>query len=294
MSEQGLAAVSESTEKPAVAADEATKQAAADPSGKAADDAATAKAGESEAGAGAKGDDDPDEDAAKASEAGKELARRKHRTGEYIERLKSEKAALLQRAKSAEERLAKIEKAQRPDPAKFTDPDEYETERTKFAVNSARKSELQDEAEEATRLAAETRSREWQARVDAFNEDHVKSDPSAKPFNEEDLASIIRPYPGAPTLAAMIMDSDLGVEVAQALTASPREAARLAQLSPIEQAREIGRIEARVSQPIVRKITAAPEPVKTVGAKTSGNRPDYSRMSNEEYAKVVAKESARP
>lgn len=78
--------------------------------------------------------------------------------------------------------------------------------------------------------------------------------------------------PDVPLTDAMqtaILTSDVGTDVAYFLGKNPEEARRIAGLSPIEQARAIGRIEAKLSpsDPTPqREVSKAPAPIKPVGS----------------------------
>lgn len=72
-------------------------------------------------------------------------------------------------------------------------------------------------------------------------------------------------------MAETIRASDIGPEVAYFLGSNPKEADRIARLSPFLQAKEIGKIEAKLSDnPPVKKTTSAPAPIKPVAARSSG------------------------
>ena len=72
-------------------------------------------------------------------------------------------------------------------------------------------------------------------------------------------------------MAESIQASDIGPEVAYFLGTNPREADRISRLAPVLQAKEIGKIEARLAaNPPVKKTTSAPTPISPVTAKTSG------------------------
>ena len=73
-------------------------------------------------------------------------------------------------------------------------------------------------------------------------------------------------------MAETIQHSDLGPDLAYWLGSNPKEAERIARLSPILQAREIGKIEVRLSDnPPVKKTTSAPTPISPVTARSSGS-----------------------
>jgi len=72
-------------------------------------------------------------------------------------------------------------------------------------------------------------------------------------------------------MAETIQTSDVGPDVAYYLGSNPKEADRISRLSPILQAKEIGKIEANlVSSPPVKKSSSAPAPISPVTARSSG------------------------
>ena len=107
-------------------------------------------------------------------------------------------------------------------------------------------------------------------------------------------------------MAQSIQASDNGPEVAYHLGANPREAERISRLSPILQAKEIGKIEAQLAaNPPVKKTSNAPSPISPVSARTTGT-PSYDTtdprsiksMSTSEWieaerARQVKKQEAR-
>lgn len=77
--------------------------------------------------------------------------------------------------------------------------------------------------------------------------------------------------PITPIMAESIQASEVGPEVAYFLGTNPKEADRISRLSPVLQAKEIGKIEAKLAaNPPVKKTTSAPSPISPVTAKSSG------------------------
>ena len=73
-------------------------------------------------------------------------------------------------------------------------------------------------------------------------------------------------------MAQTIQSSDIGPEVAYYLGANPKEADRISRLAPILQAKEIGRIEAKLAtDPPVKRTTSAPAPISPVTARSIGS-----------------------
>ena len=76
-------------------------------------------------------------------------------------------------------------------------------------------------------------------------------------------------------MAETIRASDVGPDVAYYLGANPKEADRISRLSPFLQAKEIGKIEGRLTDnPPVKRTTSAPAPITPVTARSSNN-PSY-------------------
>jgi hypothetical protein len=73
-------------------------------------------------------------------------------------------------------------------------------------------------------------------------------------------------------MAETIQSSDVGPEIAYYLGSNPKDAGRISRLPALAQAKEIGKIEAKLaSDPPVRRTTSAPAPISPVTARTSGS-----------------------
>jgi hypothetical protein len=73
-------------------------------------------------------------------------------------------------------------------------------------------------------------------------------------------------------MAEVIRASDVGPDVAYYLGTNPKEADRIAQLNPFLQAKEIGKLESKVtSQPPMKKTSSAPAPIAPV--RSTGGKP---------------------
>lgn len=100
-----------------------------------------------------------------------------------------------------------------------------------------------------------------------------------------------------PIMAQTIQASDMGPDVAYYLGTNPKEAERIARMPAIAQAKEIGKIEAKLtSSPPVKKTTSAPTPISPVSARTTSTSLDTTdpraakQMSASEW---IAAERAR-
>ena len=73
-------------------------------------------------------------------------------------------------------------------------------------------------------------------------------------------------------MAETIQSSDIGPELAYYLGSNPKDAERISRMTPLGQAKEIGKIEAKLaSEPPVKRTTSAPAPITPVTARTSGS-----------------------
>ena len=76
-------------------------------------------------------------------------------------------------------------------------------------------------------------------------------------------------------MAETIHASDIGPDLAYYLGSNPKEADRISRLSPYLQAKEIGRLEAKlVSEPVTKRVTNAPEPIQP-GKPRSASAPSF-------------------
>lgn len=89
-----------------------------------------------------------------------------------------------------------------------------------------------------------------------------------------------------PAVQELILNSDQGPALMYELAKAPDELARICSLSPLAAAREMGKLEAKLSQkesPQIKK-TKAPPPIKPVGAKSSASiQKDPEQMSYQEF-----------
>lgn len=95
-----------------------------------------------------------------------------------------------------------------------------------------------------------------------------------------------------PAMAESIYSSDIGPEIAYYLGSNPKEASRIASLSLVGQAKEIGKLEVSLVNTPVKKTTNAPEPIKPLSSKASNQSFDTtdprstSTMSTSDWIKA--------
>lgn len=163
--------------------------------------------------------------------------------------------------------------AAKPKESDFDDPADFDDARLKAAVKDARADELKAERKKVAAELAAQADEAWNTQIEDARTrytdfDAVVSNPKLPITNE---------------MAEVIKDSDNGADVAYWLGKNPAEAQRIAQLPPIAAARELGRIEARLT-PQPRRISSAPPPVETVGSRGGSNN-DPDKMSVDQLLK---------
>ena len=125
----------------------------------------------------------------------------------------------------------------------------------------------------ATRKAEELfRQREMQKQhreiLDAYGE---REEEARNKYDDFEQVAYNPSLPITTVMAQTIQASDIGPEVAYYLGANPKEADRISKLAPFLQAKEIGKVEAKLAaDPPVKKSTSAPAPISPVTAKSSG------------------------
>ena len=144
-----------------------------------------------------------------------------------------------------------------------------------FKLEQAQINETQEAEREQNRVRA------------AYNERFRKAIEKHPDLPEVVQAIIHNPnIPQNPAMAQAIMESEVGPEITYHLGQNPQEAIRIALMSPYAAAREIGRIEAKVTsttQP--NTITQAPDPAKVLQARGAVTTFDYEKSSMDDFFK---------
>lgn len=120
-------------------------------------------------------------------------------------------------------------------------------------------------------------------KVQAFYE--AEAELSAKVPDYNEAVSQVGFLAENDTVTQMILDSDKGAEVTYYLAKNPNEALAVAQMPPLEAARFIGRVEAKITPPTPKTTTAAPKPVPKVGGGSSVSEKSDNDLSYEDYRK---------
>lgn len=127
------------------------------------------------------------------------------------------------------------------------------------------------------------RQRVFQAQETAWG-DRLKKAVEKIPDLPESLRKIDQGViPWNDAMALVVKDSEVGPNLADYLVKNPGEARRLANLNPVTMAREMGKLEVKLTSEGQKpnKITQAPEPIKPVGGKGQAVMApnDYEKMS---------------
>ena len=133
--------------------------------------------------------------------------------------------------------------------------------------NSSENEKLRQKAEEllAKREAAKQQSQVLESYHDLEEEARSK-------YDDFEQVAYNPKLPVTNVMAETIQSSEIGPELAYYLGSNPKEAERISRMTPLSQAKEIGKIEAKlVSAPPVKKTTSAPAPISPVTARSSGS-----------------------
>lgn len=112
--------------------------------------------------------------------------------------------------------------------------------------------------------------------MDVLEAYHDREEEARSKYDDFEQVAYNPKLPISNAMAETIQASDIGPDIAYYLGSNPKEAARIAALnSPIIQAKEIGKIEAKLaSEPVLRKTTSAPPPIAPISGRGSG-APSY-------------------
>ena len=159
-----------------------------------------------------------------------------------------------------QQRLAEQEARQRSQAAADIAPDQFDTYDAYAEALAERKAEELLERRETARQQAEM--------LEAY---HDREEDIRLKYDDFDQVAYNTNLPVTEYMAQAIQASDIGPEVIYWLGSNPKEAGRIAQLPPILQAKEIGKIEASMAaNPPVRKTSTAPAPIAPVTARSNG------------------------
>ena len=122
----------------------------------------------------------------------------------------------------------------------------------------------------AQELIAKREAAKVQAEIDEAYQERLEE--AKEKYADFDQVAYNPNLPITDAMAETIRASEIGPELAYHLGSNPKEAERIAKLSPFLQAQEIGRIEAKLAaEPPVKKTTSAPAPIRPVTARVTNS-----------------------
>jgi len=232
-------------------------------------------------------DDDPDTGTPDAEKAGKDEngneQPKKSRAQRRIEQLATQNRDLQRQIAHFEKQAKTAKPTKALDPLDFPSDAAYNAALIKQTVQETQTGYAETQAKEAAQQADYIAQQIWDARV----EDYAASvsDFEAVAFSDK--------VPYSPVMLHLARGLDNGPAVAYHLGKNPVEAQRIAGLSPVETAIEMGRLSERVSKGVVaRKIPGAPNPPQTVRGGSAPASKAPSEMSMSEYEAAYKKRMA--
>ena len=126
----------------------------------------------------------------------------------------------------------------------------------------------------AERKAEELLARREQARMQSeiLESFHDREEEARNKYDDFEQVAYNPSLPITDVMAQTIQASEVGPDMAYYLGSNPKEAARISRLSPLQQAKELGKIEAKLADnPVVKKTSSAPAPIAPVTARSTGS-----------------------
>lgn len=211
---------------------------------------------------------------------------RKSKYQRRIDRKNADIAAARTEARLYKERLEQLEAMARPQQQRvpgaptldqFDNFEDYMSARVAFEAERVVETRLgKVQQAEAQRKAQEAQSRvltSWQDKQAAAADKYADFE---EVVGESDA-------PVTQAMSQAIVESEAGADIAYYLAQHPDEAKRIAQLSPVRQIAEIGKLEAKASAPVVKRPTSTPPPINPIGTKAKAEK-DPSQMTDSEFA----------
>lgn len=126
----------------------------------------------------------------------------------------------------------------------------------------------------AERKAEELLARREQARAQSeiIESYHEREEEARNKYDDFEQVAYNSKLPITEAMAQTIQASEVGPDMAYYLGSNPKEAERISRLSPLSQAKELGKIEAKLADnPVVKKTSSAPAPIAPVTARSTGS-----------------------
>jgi len=118
-------------------------------------------------------------------------------------------------------------------------------------------------------LARREQERQQSAILESY---HDREEEARSKYDDFEQIAYNPNLPITTVMAQTIQASDIGPELAYHLGMNPKETERISRLAPFLQAKEIGKIEAKLADnPPVKKTSQAPSPISPVTARSTGS-----------------------
>jgi hypothetical protein len=183
-----------------------------------------------------------------------------------------QRAEALARAELLEKQLAEVRQPKAPEGAPKLedfdyDPEKYAAAKADFAKSQAQKEFETKQREQVNKQAQAKLLTEWEEKVSRAEDKY------------DDFAEVVGDLQPTNPLISAIMEAENGEDIAYHLAKHPKEAQRIANLSPFSAAREIGKLEAKLASKPEKPQTPskAPAPITPL----SGAAPVRTDVPNE-------------
>lgn len=222
-------------------------------------------------------------------------AKRQSKFQRRLDRQKSARVAAETELRLTKERLAQLEaqpKSQQPDSGEpkreaYQDYESYLRAVTKYDAEQVTTKQLKAEREDRQSREQHSRAtasqeklaKDWSEREISFQAASKDYTEVVTPFVEEELGQF------SDVARRAIVESEVGPQVLYHLAKNPDEAERIADLSPVRQVAELGKLEAKMPA-VARKTSTAPAPIKPVA---SGRTASHGLSENDSQAEYEAK-----
>ena len=101
---------------------------------------------------------------------------------------------------------------------------------------------------------------------------HDREEDARNKYDDFEQVAYNPKLPITDAMAQTIQASEVGPDMAYYLGSNPKEAERISRLAPLQQAKELGKIEAKLADnPVVKKTSSAPAPIAPITARSSGS-----------------------
>jgi hypothetical protein len=205
----------------------------------------------------------------------------KSRSAIRRERRQQHIAEIEERAARAEARVRELRAQYGDDPepteGEYTDYTEYAAARAVWKRDKVLSDRQTSQAQKQHAAAAAERHAEvtaqWREQVDA----------AKFKYRDFEKVALDQSVDISPAMGEVIRGSDHGADIAYHLGNNRAEASRIARMSPLQAARELGRIEANLSAPKARTSTNAPPPVRPVNPTSGTGHKALGDMTPTEY-----------